>query len=650
MAAETPAKTIVPSKLFTSGRENRFAGTFTKSKTFIKPRRLSINKPLQVSGSEENNPYISDQLQSINQNIIEIGSNINNFAAGLEKQLKFDQRAEQVQRLSKKRKEEDQERREQEKGLERDPKIRPKLKKVQNQVGKSLANPLEKLKQVFLLLLGGWITDKVLKLFENDGKTAKEKWDQYGKDLAVGITAALGAFAIMSGGLLGAIGTIGVLGLKIGAFLLIKPFEIFFKLTWSATKALAKSAWNTAKKLWEKPPSKPDPKAKPKPGGGVAGGGAAAGAGAGTSSGNVRGNQMANRGGRTLAGRDNLGTFNREVANKPTAPKPKKGFFSFLNKFNPINFIKQKLASLQTGTLFGKGAGVQKFLYKNLVQPFKSGALSKIPAVKAAGDVVENGSKFFSKANLKNLGKDFLKRLRGGAILSTVFGLFDIAARAQGRSPAQAIIPSLVKIAMGASAGALGSLVPIPGLNILTSIGAGFLGDWLGQKVVDWADANWDPSWDSGIFKGFNEAILGLQESIPALQGLFPYKGTPGTEGDTPTASKSTIREDLVSGAMNAGAAMRDVVTGEKSISDVMPSFEMPEINFPPVPDIGGMLNQAAMPKEEDVGNITVIPGVMRDDGSTGVGMMNNFVPNISPVDPGNQTLMLSKHFYGLAI
>ena len=646
MAAETPAKTIVPSKLFTSGRENRFAGTFTKSKTFIKPRRLSINKPLQVSGSEENNPYISDQLQSINQNIIEIGSNINNFAAGLEKQIKFDQKVEQKQRLRRKKQEEDQERREQEKGLERDPKIRPKLKKVQNQVGKALANPLEKLKQVFLLLLGGWITDKVLKLFENDGKTAKEKWDQYGKDLAVGITAALGAFAIMSGGLLGVIGTVGALAIKIGGFLLFKPFQKLFSFAINLAGDIVKFGYNKIKGLFSKPPK---PSAT-RPGTGGAGAAAGAGASAAAGSGNVRGNQMANRGGRTLAGRDNLGTFNREVANKPTAPKPKKGFFSFLNKFNPINFIKQKLASLQTGTLFGKGAGVQKFLYKNLVQPFKSGALSKIPAVKAAGDVVESGSKFFSKANLRNLGKDFLKRLRGGAILSTVFGLFDIAARAQGRSPAQAILPSLVKIAMGASAGALGSLVPIPGLNILTSIGAGFLGDWLGQKVVDWADANWDPSWDSGIFKGFNEGILGLQESIPALQGLFPYKGTPGTEGDTPTASKSTIREDIVSGAMNAGAAMRDVVTGEKSISDVVPSFEMPEINFPPVPDIGGMLNQAAMPKEEDVGNITVIPGVMRDDGSTGVGMMNNFVPNISPIDPGNQTLMLSKHFYGLAI
>ena len=76
------------------------------------------------------------------------------------------------------------------------------------------------------------------------------------------------------------------------------------------------------------------------------------------------------------------------------------------------------------------------------------------------------------------------------------------------------------KVALSSGGAVVGSLLPIPGLNILTA--GSFAGDWdsaLNYELGRCSRTIW--VWQNSIFNGFNDTVRGLSESNDAWE-YFP--------------------------------------------------------------------------------------------------------------------------------
>ena len=135
----------------------------------------------------------------------------------------------------------------------------------------------------------------------------------------------------------------------------------------------------------------------------------------------------------------------------------------------------------------------------------------------------------FKPQNLKKVGDALGKSRVLGRLLGPLFALIDIQSRSSsGMSPAQAIIPALLKALLTSGGAALGGSVPIPFFNILTSFAGAYAGGWLGDQLMQGIDGIWDKSWDKNFFAGFNNAVIDIGKNDPTglISKVFPYEGT----------------------------------------------------------------------------------------------------------------------------
>lgn len=170
--------------------------------------------------------FLGKQLTSINRNIVAISTNLNTLTAAIQGEtVKEQARA-------------NQERRTRLVDAERtafgrsedvvEGKITSALMKPVRKIQGAVQNKLFDLKKALLFLFGGWLTTKLLKIFRADAEGNTNELEKLKQELINGLAVAGGIFAILSGGVLGLITTIGGLALKIGGWILKGGFNLIF--------------------------------------------------------------------------------------------------------------------------------------------------------------------------------------------------------------------------------------------------------------------------------------------------------------------------------------------------------------------------------------------------------------------------------------
>ena len=505
----------------TTGSKTFAASTFSKSlkvkENFADQlRKIADAVPERKEDIVGGSIRVNDQLKEINQNLLSINSAIKDITDILVKERSQDVKNLKDKRLKYKRLAGKREAEKKENVLEGTGKgIVNALKKPFSAINNALGNPLDKIKNALLLLGIGWLTDKFIKLFQSDRDGEKERFDELIGEITKGLLAMGGIALALGGGLTALIGTIGGLALKIGAWVITRPFVWLYKLGKFVYDKLTKP------KLPKAPAAKPGTRAKPgisprlKPGGT-------------TSDGNVRGSRS-----KTLSGRS---TFQLEQARNQatrsasTAPAGPKGPLDRLNRF-----FRGQLARFET-TNVGRGLGKAiSWMKGSWIGKLTGGLFNK---ALGAFEFVKNN---LSPKGMGQFGKDvgkFLKRL--GPAVTTILSIGSIMNRAQsGMTPAQAILPELIRIALSAGGatllGGLGSGI----LSVPLAIAGSFAGDWLGGQLMNWADAPEQSGiWQSSIFNGFNDTVRGLSEGNEVLGNIFPY------DTGKQTASAPTMMPD----------------------------------------------------------------------------------------------------------
>ena len=476
---------------------------------------------------------INDQLKEVNENLLSINSSIKDITDILVKERKQDLKNLKDKRLKYKRLAGKRQAEKKENVLEGTGKgIVNALKKPFGAINRALGNPLDKIKNALLMLGIGWLTDKFIKLFQADRDGEKARFDELVGEISKGLLAMGGIALALGGGLTALVTTLGGLALKVGFWIASRPFVWLYNLGKFVVNRL-KNLLNIQQPKPKPPTTSTPPKGKtgvtPKPGGTdprLTPGGT-------TPDGNVRGTKPKGPSG---AGR---ATFQLEQSRKAAtqaasaAPTGPKGPLDQL-----IRFFRGQLAKFET-TNSGRTIG-------KAINWLKGNWLVKA-AGKLGGGIIDKTTKAFEKIKgllspkgMSGFGKTIGKGLKIlGPAVTTVFALGSIMNRAQsGMTPAQAILPELLRVALAGTGAIAGGAVPVPGLNILTSIAGSFLGDWIGGKIMEWADAPEQSGiWKSSVFDGFNDTIRGLSQDNEMVGKLFPYDTGKQKQAPAPAAA-----------------------------------------------------------------------------------------------------------------
>jgi len=448
--------------------------------------RISSKPQLNLKRSKVSLQKIAPSSNiSLEKRISVLELNVALLAKSINKEADLERKAQRDYEKDVKKQEEKKLRSGEEKQLEK--KLSKSILSPVEKQGKRAGGILGKLKDFFMLLLGGWLTNRGFAALTAYAEGDTEQLNSIA--LEVGKTLAIvgGIFLALNVGILGIVGTIG----KIALAITLAPFRFAFNRIRDFFKGRQQST-----------PKPNAPKPKPTPGSGGGGGS-----------------------GSKPPGAGGLGRT------KPLSPGSASRFSeSNLKAFQGKANLGDKLR------LFYRGG------YKELLKSFMgSGPMQAVKGVvnflaKAGGFV---GGKFlktakhvlglFKPQNLKKVGDALGKSRVLGRLLGPLFALIDIQSRSSsGMSPAQAIIPALLKALLTSGGAVLGGSVPIPFLNVLTSFAGAWAGGWLGDQLMQGIDGIWDKSWDKNFFAGFNNAVIDIGKNDPTglISKVFPYEGT----------------------------------------------------------------------------------------------------------------------------
>ena len=473
-------------------------------------KRFSVLEKTVYSISKALDNKSDDKILSKRVSILE--NDVSFLAKTLNKEAELEKKAQKQYEKDVEKVEEKKLRSGEEKKLEK--KITKGLISPVKALGKKAGGVLGTLMELFMTLLGGWLTNQGLEAIKANAEGDINKLESIKNEVIKTLAIVGGIFLALNVGILGIIGTIG----KIALAITLAPFKFAFNRIRDFFKGRTGGAKPGAKPGGGKPGGRPGGK----PGGGRLG--AAAGG-----SGGAAGNNRLN--------------YGKNV--DPTTGKPLRSNSS-ISRFND-SFSRKIQGKANLGDkarLFFRGGG--KEIIDNILKRFTGS--TPIQAIKGVLNFIKNspGGKLvgwasnpfinfgkhaldlFKPENLKKIGTSLGKVGVLSRLLPLLFGVIDIKKRAnQGMSPAQAIIPAILKTLMTSGAAILGGSVPIPGLNILTSFAGGTAGAWLGDKVMGGIDGIWDKSWDNNLFKGFNNTVMSIGEKDPTglVSKIFPYEG-----------------------------------------------------------------------------------------------------------------------------
>ena len=491
---------------------------------------------------------------SIEKRVATLEMNVALLAKSINKEADLEKKQQRENERNLKKQEENKLRSGEEEQLEK--KLSKSILAPAEKVGSKAGGILGKLKSFFMLLLGGWLTNQGLDAFVALANGDNDKLKQIGIEVGKTLAIVGGIFLALNVGILGVVGIIGKIALAIA----LAPFKFAFRKLGELLKPKPK------------PPKPPKPRGGPK--GGPKGGAKPTGG---------TGSRVTPRGGSpkinpaTDAARKKLAKdiLDRGLSSKGTMiggkyvsmtakeageilKKPPGGLAGLISRaWNGVKGFASKAPGRAVGLLRGTfnlasripgGIGnVAKFIGKTL--GFVARILGSVgPGL--LGLVGNIAKKALGFLNIFFTGKEVLERTQ------------------QGMSPAKALLPVLLRLAVssggGALGGAIGSVLPIAGTGLGYLAGSG-LGYWLGDTFKNILDENWSENWDNapGIkdingFFGFDSKKSSPSDAAAAASestgGQAPPANTSGGTDSNPSLVKpGAANVSSLSGSMPSG-------------------------------------------------------------------------------------------------
>jgi len=432
-------------------------------------------------------------------------------------------------------------------------------------IGNKAKGIFDTLKNVLGLLFVGWLGNKGFDAIELSAEGNIKALEDLRNEVVTGLGIALGTFTLLNAGILGLVPTI--LGLSLS--ILALPFKALFDAGRGILNKIRGGGGG-------------------KPGGGKPGGG------------NRTGGTRTRGGGRSMRGGPDI---RNPLRNKPTITgDAKPGIFgSIKNAVGAgFNFVKDGLKNLLLKKVGSGRPGVK------ILKAIKVLSNSPFGKFAAAGgrkivDIFRFGKDLLNPKNLKKVGDALSKAKVLTKVLGPLFALIDIQSRAnKGMSPAQAIIPALLKAVMMSGGAAIGASIPF--LGPFTPFVGSWAGGWLGDQLMNGIDGIWDKSWDDKFFKGFNEFTMGIGKSDPTgmISKIFPYEGVDKKYGDGSTVAKGKDSSDSSVSSMNSPSVS----------APSMPSMAPPSSAPSPQPIIIRRKSGGQQQVPLKVGSATKVPNI----------------------------------------
>ena len=432
-------------------------------------------------------------------------------------------------------------------------------------IGNKAKGIFDTLKNVLGLLFVGWLGNKGFDAIELSAEGNIKALEDLRNEVVTGLGIALGTFTLLNAGILGLVPTI--LGLSLS--ILALPFKALFNAGRGILNKIRGGGGG-------------------KPGGGKPGGG------------NRTGGTRTRGGGRSMRGGPDI---RNPLRNKPTITgDAKPGIFgSIKNAVGAgFNFVKDGLKNLLLKKVGSGRPGVK------ILKAIKVLSNSPFGKFAAAGgrkivDIFRFGKDLLNPKNLKKVGDALSKAKVLTKVLGPLFALIDIQSRAnKGMSPAQAIIPALLKAVMMSGGAAIGASIPF--LGPFTPFVGSWAGGWLGDQLMNGIDGIWDKSWDDKFFKGFNEFTMGIGKSDPTgmISKIFPYEGVDKKYGDGSTVAKGKDSSDSSVSSMNSPSVS----------APSMPSMAPPSSAPSPQPIIIRRKSGGQQQVPLKVGSATKVPNI----------------------------------------
>jgi hypothetical protein len=452
--------------------------------------------------------FLGKQLTSINRNIVAISTNLNTLTAAIQGEtVKEQARA-------------DQERRTRLVDAERsafgrseavvEGKITSALMRPVRKIQGTVQNKLFDLKKALLFLFGGWLTTKVLKIFRADAEGNTNELEKLKQELITGLAVAGGIFAILSGGVLGLIGTIGSLALTISGWVLKGGFSLIFGRLLPKTPPVTPKTPKTPPTTTPKPPKTPPTTTTPK----------------------------------------------TPKTPTPPATPPKSP------SVPPAALPKSPTPPAQPKPPSGNQQVPPRPGNPRLTNPQPPSAppkLTKLGAFQRLQGLLSGGKSKLAnaiKAVLRSPGfSSFLgTALKVAYIGSTIKGRLD-----QGMTPTRAIVPVIPEMMLtlgGAKGGAaLAGLLGLPSgpgailAALAGAAGGGWLGGWLGSQFTPYLDSNYDSLNLDNFFKGVNDPITKVLQDAGLMKKPETSDG-----GDVDIATELELQPPSPPGASEAGS------------------------------------------------------------------------------------------------
>ena len=503
-----------PSTITPNDNISRKSGALVKTKSsdenIVKSleKRFSVLEKTVYSISKALDNKSDNKILSKRVSILE--NDVSFLAKALNKEADLEKKAQKQYEKDVGKVEEKKLRSGEEKKLEK--KITKGLISPVKAVGKKAGGVLGNLVEVFMTLLGGWLTNQGLEAIKANAEGDINKLESIKNEVIKTLAIVGGIFALLNGGILGIIGTIGA----ITAAIIAAPFKFAFNRIRALSKARSKPPTT-------KPPTTtPSTTKLPKPGS-LRGGGS------------------------------------------PQIPRPGAGASGLLGP-NGKPLMKSPLDAY-------KGAGSSPARAPQIPEPKptpKPSAFKILKQLLTSGkSKVLNGVKSILKSPA--FGSFLGSALKIAFVASTIKNRLD-----QGYSPIKAIAPIIPEILItlkgtaigGGLAGTLG-LVTGPGaflVGALGAVGGGYLGGLIGQQFTRMLDPAYDALNLDSMFKFANDPISeALQNSglmpktkkspspgempaktpgasVPAATGSSPAANTSGGTDSNPSLVKPTAQ------------------------------------------------------------------------------------------------------------
>ena len=455
--------------------------------------------------------FLGKQLISINRNIVAISTNLNTLSTAIQGEtVKQQARA-------------NQERRTRLVDAERsafgrsedvvEGKITSALMKPVRKIQGTVQNKLFDLKKALLFLFGGWLTTKLLKLFRADAEGNTNELEKLKQELITGLAVAGGIFAILSGGVLGLVTTIGGLTGTITGWILKGGFSLIFgrllpktpPVTPKPPKTPPTTKPPTTPPTTKPPTTKPTTPTVPKP--------------------------PVTPPPPSTGGQGRPPVPPPATGGQGTQPRPPSG-----NQQVPPRPGNPRLTN----------------------PPAAPPKLTKNTAIQRLFELLRGGKNKLGNGIKAVLGSPGFSRLLGSALKIVYIGSAIKGRLDQGMTPSKAVgpmIPEMMLTLGGAKIG--GGLAGLLGLTtgpgallaaIAGAIGGGALGQYLGSTfVTPYLDSNYDSLNLDSFFKGVNDPITKALQDAGIMQK---------PESDASGSSSSPVQSQtpVIPGASEAGS------------------------------------------------------------------------------------------------